>query len=139
VYVCVRVCVQRSSLPPLACLPACTRFYANEIHVNALALATHVHAMVAYQTRAHIHKHTHTQHCTTSDKRICSRRGPLNSRNVIPLKYIFSEPEHYGPVVASLPPGMYLPTARLCLCVHVRVCVSLRVYVCVCVGVCQLV
>lgn len=32
-------------------------------------------------------------------------RGPLNTRNVIPLKYIFSEPQQYGPLVAKLPPG----------------------------------
>jgi len=32
-------------------------------------------------------------------------RGPVNTRNVIPLKFIFSEPEHYGPIVSNLPPG----------------------------------
>lgn len=26
-------------------------------------------------------------------------RGPLNKRNVIPLKFIFSEPDKYGPLV----------------------------------------
>jgi hypothetical protein len=30
-------------------------------------------------------------------------RGPLNQRNVIPLKFIFSEPDKYGPLVAKLP------------------------------------
>ena len=30
-------------------------------------------------------------------------RGPLNQRNVIPLKYIFSEPDLYGPLAADYP------------------------------------
>ncbi|KAF5829466.1 hypothetical protein DUNSADRAFT_16047 [Dunaliella salina] len=38
-------------------------------------------------------------------------RGPLNTRNVIPLKFIFSEPEQYGPIVSNLPPGE-LPPCR---------------------------
>lgn len=28
-------------------------------------------------------------------------RGPLNQRNVIPLKFVFSEPDTYGPVAGS--------------------------------------
>jgi len=35
-------------------------------------------------------------------RRLCPQalivRGPLNKRNVIPLKFVFSEPENYGPV-----------------------------------------
>lgn len=30
-----------------------------------------------------------------------AHRGPLNKRNVIPLKFIFSEPEKYGPLVEN--------------------------------------
>lgn len=35
-------------------------------------------------------------------------RGPLNDRNIIPLKFIFSEPEKYGPLVDHVPqaPGL---------------------------------
>mmetsp|Transcript_10228 Transcript_10228/g.21917 ORF Transcript_10228/g.21917 Transcript_10228/m.21917 type:complete len:391 (+) Transcript_10228:296-1468(+) len=33
-------------------------------------------------------------------------RGPLNLRNVIPLKFIFSEPDKYGPLLRSRATGM---------------------------------
>ncbi len=39
------------------------------------------------------------------------RRGPLNMRNVIPLKFIFSEPEKYGPLLKGMPAGEQLGAA----------------------------
>jgi len=35
----------------------------------------------------------------------CIIRGPLNQRNIIPLKFIFSEPDMYGDLVESQPPN----------------------------------
>mmetsp|Transcript_27482 Transcript_27482/g.69911 ORF Transcript_27482/g.69911 Transcript_27482/m.69911 type:complete len:377 (-) Transcript_27482:685-1815(-) len=40
-------------------------------------------------------------------------RGPLNLRNIIPLKFVFSEPEKYGPLLTGRPSeGIYWRSVR---------------------------
>lgn len=61
-------------------------------HLNQLQLHTFSHlpwlltTVLTFST-PHLHGMAH--------------RGPLNKRNVIPLKFIFSEPEKYGPLVEN--------------------------------------